>query len=76
MQYNIILYSTGPGFSLKWTGRRLVTDSSTKCAWVICESKAVQKHVQNTIADASMCLGCLVACTTTTKVLTLSDLLN
>ena len=35
-------YSTCPGLSIKWTGRRLVTDSGTKCAWVIHESKAVQ----------------------------------
>ena len=35
--------------------------SGTKCAWVIYESKDVQTHVQNTITDASMCLGCLVA---------------
>ena len=58
-------YSTCPGLSIKWTGRRLVTDSGTKCAWVIHESKAVQIK----IAAASMCLGCLVAlkiCTTTT----------
>ena len=40
-------YSTCPGLSLKWTGRRLVTDSGTKCAWVIHESKAVQIHVHN-----------------------------
>ena len=26
------LYSTGPGFSIKWTGWHLVTDSGTKCA--------------------------------------------
>ena len=38
-------YSTCPGLSIKWTGRRLVTDSGTKCAWVIHESKAVQIHV-------------------------------
>ena len=38
-------YSTCPGLSRKWTGRRLVTDSGTKCAWVIHESKAVQIHV-------------------------------
>ena len=25
-------YSTCPGLSIKWTGRRLVTDSGTKCA--------------------------------------------
>ena len=37
-------YSTCPGLSIKWTGRRLVTDSGTKCAWVIHESKAVQIH--------------------------------
>ena len=38
-------YSACPGLSIKWTGRRLVTDSGTKCAWVIHESKAVQIHV-------------------------------
>ena len=54
-------YSTCPGLSIKWTGWRLVTDSGTKCAWVIHESKAVQIHVHITIAAASMCLGCLVA---------------
>ena len=37
-------YSTCPGLSIKWTGQRLVTDSCTKCAWVILESKAVQIH--------------------------------
>ena len=47
-----ISYSTCPGLSMKWTGRRLVTDSGTKCAsqkcaWVIHESKAVQIHVHN-----------------------------
>ena len=50
-------YSTCPEFSMKWTGRRLVTDSGTKCAWVIHESKAVQIHVYNN----RRCLGCLVA---------------
>ena len=40
-------YSTCPGLSIKWTGRRLVTDSGTKCAWVIHESKAVQIHVHH-----------------------------
>ena len=40
-------YSTCPGLSLKWTGWRLVTDSGTKCAWVIHESKAVQIHVHH-----------------------------
>ena len=40
-------FSTCPGLSIKWTGRRLVTDSGTKCAWVIHESKAVQIHVRN-----------------------------
>ena len=40
-------YSTCPGLSIKWTGRRLVTDSGTKCAWVIHESKAVQIHAHN-----------------------------
>ena len=37
-------YSTCPGLSIKWTGRRLVTDSGTKCAWVIHESKAVHEN--------------------------------
>ena len=41
------LYPTCPGLSIKWTGWRLVTDSGTKCAWVIHESKAVQIHVHN-----------------------------
>ena len=40
-------YSTCPGLSIKWTGRRLVTDSGTKCAWVIHESKAVQIHLHH-----------------------------
>ena len=40
-------YSTCPGLSIKWTGRRLVTDSGTKCAWVIHEKKAVQIHIHN-----------------------------
>ena len=40
-------YSTCPGLSIKWTGRRLVTDSGTMCAWMIHESKAVQIHVHN-----------------------------
>ena len=40
-------YSTCPGLSIKWTGRRLVTDSGIKCAWVIHESKAVQIHVHH-----------------------------
>ena len=40
-------YSTCPGLSIKWTGRRLVTDSGTKCAWVVHESKAVQIHVHH-----------------------------
>ena len=39
--------STCPEFSIKWTGRRLVTDSDTKCAWVIHESKDVQIHAHN-----------------------------
>ena len=51
------LYLTCPGLSIKWTKRRLVADSGTKCAWVIHESKAVQIHV-HTIAAASMCHGC------------------
>ena len=40
-------YSTCPGLSIKWTGRRFVTDSGTKCAWVIHESKAVQIQVHH-----------------------------
>ena len=40
-------YSTCPGLSIKWTGRRLVTDSGSKCAGVIHESKAVQIHVHS-----------------------------
>ena len=35
------------GWVYRWTGWRLVTDSGTKCAWVIHESKAVQIHVHN-----------------------------
>ena len=49
-----------PGLSIKWAGRRLVTDSGTKCAWVIHESKAVQIHVHNN-RRCPMCLGGLVA---------------
>ena len=41
------LYSACPGLSIKWTGWHLLTDSGTKCAWVIHESKAVQIHVHN-----------------------------
>ena len=40
-------YSTCPGLGIKWTGRRLVTDSGIKCAWVGHESKAVQKHIHH-----------------------------
>ena len=40
-------YSTCPGLSIKLTGRRLVTDRGTKCAWVFHESKAVQIHVHH-----------------------------
>ena len=40
-------YPTCPGLSIKWTGRRLVTGSGTKGAWVIHESKAVQIHAHN-----------------------------
>ena len=61
-------YSTCPELSIKWTGRRLLTDSGTKCAWVIHGSK-LYKYMNITIAAASMCLGCLGAlktCTTTT----------
>ena len=54
-------YSTCPGLSIKWTGRRLVTDSGTKCAWVIHESKAVQIHVHNNRRCLYVPRGCLVA---------------
>ena len=40
-------YSACPGLSIKWTGRRLVTDSGTKCAWMIHESNAVQIHLHH-----------------------------
>ena len=40
-------YSTCPWLSIKWTGRRLVTDSGAKCAWMIHESKAVQIHLHH-----------------------------
>ena len=40
-------YSTCPGSSIKWTGRRLMTDSDTKCAWAIHGSKAVQIHLHH-----------------------------
>ena len=40
-------YWTCPGLCIKWTGRHLVTDSGTKCAWVIQESKVVQIQVHN-----------------------------
>ena len=40
-------YSTCPGLSIKWTRRLLMTDSGTKCAWVIHGNKAVQIHVHN-----------------------------
>ena len=40
-------HSMCPRLSIKCTGRRLVTDSGTKCALVIHESKAVQIHVHN-----------------------------
>ena len=43
-----------PGLSIKWTGRCLATDSGTKCAWVIHESKAVQIHVHN--SHRSLCV--------------------
>ena len=39
--------SNCPRLSIKWTHLHLVTDSGTKCAWVIHESKAVQVHVHN-----------------------------
>ena len=62
-------YLTFLGLSINWTGRRLVTDHGTKCAWVIHESKAVQIHVHITIPAASMCLGCLVALKIHTKII-------
>ena len=40
-------YSTCAWLSIKWTWRRLVTDSGTKCVQVIHESKAVQIYVHN-----------------------------
>ena len=40
-------YSTCPVLSIKWTGRRLVTDSGSKCAWMTHKNKAVQMHVHN-----------------------------
>ena len=40
-------YLTCPELSIKWTGRHLMTDSGTKCACVIHESKVVQIHVHN-----------------------------
>ena len=51
-------YSTCRGLSIKWTGRRLVTDSGIKCASMIHEIKAVQMYI--TIAAVSLCPGCLV----------------
>ena len=36
-----------PWIEYKVDRRRLVTDSGTKCAWVIHESKAVQIYVHN-----------------------------
>ena len=57
-------YSTCPGLSIKWTWRRLVTDSGTKYAWMIHESKAVQIHVPLPLC-ASVALK--LRTTTTTK---------
>ena len=37
-------YSTFPGLSIKWTGRRLVTECGIKCAWKVHESKAVHNN--------------------------------
>ena len=54
-------YSTFPGLSRKWTGRLLVTDNGTKCAWGIHKCKALQTHALNAFVAASMCVGCLVA---------------
>ena len=50
-------YSTCFGLSIKRTGRRLVSESGTKRAWVIHESKAVLIHVHYN----RRCLGCLGA---------------
>ena len=57
-------YSTYPGLSIKWTGRRMVTDSGIKCAWVIHESKAVKIHVQY---NRHCLYGCVKNLDTTTK---------
>ena len=45
------------GLSIKWTGRRLVIDSGTDCAW----GDPWKQGYIIAIAAASMCLGCLVA---------------
>ena len=52
-------YSTCPGLSIKWTGRRLVTDSGTKCASM--KTRLYKFMYIIAITAASMCLGCLVA---------------
>ena len=44
---------TCSGLSIKRTGRRIVTDSGTKCAWVVHKSKGVQTHSRNTFTAAS-----------------------
>ena len=61
-------YSTCLGLSIKLTGWRLMTDSSTKCAWVIHGSKAVQIHVHNNhrCLYVPRCLVALKICTITT----------
>ena len=58
-------YSTCPGLSIKWTGRRLVTNSSTKYAWVSMKAR-LYKYMYIRITAASTCLGCLVALKTRT----------
>ena len=52
------LYSTCPELSIKWTWRRLMTDSGTK--WSM-KARLYKNMYIITIAAASMCLGCLVA---------------
>ena len=59
-------YWTCPGLSKKWIGRRLVTGSGTKCAWVIHESKAEQIHVHNNHRCLYVPRVALKICITTT----------
>ena len=68
-------YSTCTGLSIKWTGRRLVTDSGTKCAWMIHESKYKYMYIIANAA-ASMCLGCLVVLKIRTTKTTIMRLLS